>query len=145
MHKDLVAFSIRQFPDLLETERSGPAQNPFHQFGIEVGSGWFRIFYQMLSELDELRKSGEYIALRQVKEKWGGLRIYIDGPDEADDIVSKYSEMSCQICEICGEKGKLRSDGWMVTLCDLHDKERDKPCSIESINQMLKDAKDGVI
>ena len=145
MHKDLIAISVRKFPKLLEADRTGPPQNPFHQFGIEIGNGWFRIFYQMLSDLDELRKSGEYIALRQVKEKWGGLRVYIDGPDEADDIVSKYSEMSYQICEICGQKGKPRNDGWIMTLCDTHHGNRNAPCSEETINLMIKDAKDGTI
>ena len=145
MHKDLTEYLGGKFPVLLEVDRTDPPTNPFQQFGIEIGSGWFRILYQMLVELEEIRLCGEHVYLRQVKEKFGGLRVYIDGPDKADDIVEKYSSMSYKICEICGEEGKLRSDGWYITLCDQHDEDRHSPYSEEIIKAMLKDATDGAI
>jgi hypothetical protein len=33
--------------------------------------------------------------------------------------------MSGRICEMCGKPAKLRNDGWLVTLCDEHQTERE--------------------
>jgi hypothetical protein len=32
--------------------------------------------------------------------------------------------MSGNICETCGDKGEHRSGGWIRTLCDKHEEER---------------------
>ena len=61
----------------------------------------------------------------QIKEKFGGLRYYIDGGDETIYGMIRLAEsLSFTICEECGESGKLRSGGWMKTLCDKHEAER---------------------
>jgi hypothetical protein len=57
----------------------------------------------------------------QVKEKFGGLRFYFMSGDEfVQGAVALAERMSYTICEECGEPGKLRSGGWMRTLCDRH-------------------------
>jgi len=59
----------------------------------------------------------------QVKEKFGGLRWYINGASkEVHDIISKYESVSYHICEECGEPGEQRAGGWIKTLCDNHHK-----------------------
>jgi NADH pyrophosphatase NudC (nudix superfamily) len=55
----------------------------------------------------------------QVKEKYGGLRLYFSGGDEyAEGLVSMAEAMSYKICEVCGNAGKPNKGGWISTLCD---------------------------
>jgi len=57
----------------------------------------------------------------QVKEKFGGLRFYVDGStDKHDNYISFAESMSYQTCEKCGAPGKIYTDGWHRTLCDTH-------------------------
>lgn len=56
----------------------------------------------------------------QVKEKFGGLRFYMEGStDEIDKIIRKAESKCWETCEICGteEDVALRTGGWMRTLC----------------------------
>lgn len=87
----------------------------FDLFGIECGKGWASL-YEPLME----RCAKEGVTIHQIKEKFGGLRFYVDRalPDLYDAIHA--AEMrSFHICEDCGEPGKLRSmKGWLRTMCD---------------------------
>lgn len=61
----------------------------------------------------------------QVKEKFGGLRFYVNGGDDAvDSFISFAESMSHRICEKCGKPGKSRTGGWIYTLCDEHAEEK---------------------
>jgi hypothetical protein len=58
-----------------------------------------------------------------VKEKFGGLRFYVDDADpDLWNFLRGMEEKSFEICEACGAPGKTRkeTDGWMKTLCDEH-------------------------
>ena len=62
----------------------------------------------------------------QIKEKFGTLRFYTSGGDRLIDGMIWFAEsMSGRICETCGNSGKLRNSGWLVTLCDEHQTERE--------------------
>lgn len=55
----------------------------------------------------------------QIKEKFGTLRFYYDGGDEAvKGIVSMAEAMSGCTCEDCGKPGKRTGNGWVRTLCN---------------------------
>ena len=57
----------------------------------------------------------------QVKEKFGTLRFYVDGYHESiGKRIDQAEAESAQICEVCGNKGQQRSQGWVRTLCDWH-------------------------
>jgi hypothetical protein len=57
--------------------------------------------------------------LDQIKEKFGGLRFYIGGGDEAIfERINEAERESYHTCETCGRPGQLRGDGWMVTICN---------------------------
>lgn len=57
----------------------------------------------------------------QVKEKFGGLRFYVDGANcEHHNYISFAESMSYRTCETCGSPGKTYTDGWHSTLCDIH-------------------------
>jgi hypothetical protein len=65
--------------------------------------------------------------VRQVKEKFGALRVYLGREDPRISALVEFAEYhSSKVCEQCGAPGTLRTDGWMRTLCDAHEAERAK-------------------
>ena len=82
-----------------------------------VGSGWNLIIKNLIQDLIRLGWNKEVI---QVKEKFGGLRFYInEGTDEIHQRIGQAELESMKTCEITGRPGKLRNDiGWYRTLCD---------------------------
>jgi hypothetical protein len=59
--------------------------------------------------------------LTQVKEKYGTLRFYTSGGDDAVERYVEFAEyFSSRLCEDCGAPGNLRGGGWLRTLCDKH-------------------------
>jgi hypothetical protein len=57
----------------------------------------------------------------QVKEKFGGLRFYVQAATkEHYNYISFAESMSYRTCEQCGAPGKTYTDGWHMTLCDIH-------------------------
>jgi hypothetical protein len=84
---------------------------------FEIGDGWFPLIKELIEDLISLGWDKQTC---QVKEKFGGLRFYINtGSDEIFDRISKAEEDSYKTCEKCGKPGELRNDiGWYRTLCD---------------------------
>lgn len=67
----------------------------------------------------------EHIRVLQIKEKFGGLRFYYDGGDEyISGLVDMAETWAGHTCEQCGDRGERRSGGWVQTLCDKHEAER---------------------
>jgi hypothetical protein len=90
---------------------------------LGVGDGWLPLIKEMI---DELLAAGWDKRLHQSKEKFGGLRFYIDSPNDGlHHIIAKYERKSYDICEKCGKEGQLRKGGWMKTLCDEHSEGRE--------------------
>jgi hypothetical protein len=84
-----------------------------------VGKGWSKI----LDKLYDLKPRNVYVM--QVKEKYGGLRFYIGSADkEFFDAIDAAEKESFNTCEVCGELGKPRDLGWILTLCEKHYQER---------------------
>lgn len=85
---------------------------------FECGEGWYDIIKNLI---EELIATGWDKNVSQVKEKFGGLRFYIDlTPEGGNEIISKYEALSYKTCEKCGKDGMLRKGGWIQTLCDEH-------------------------
>jgi hypothetical protein len=56
-----------------------------------------------------------------VKEKFGGLRIYVNDADDNIRLRIETAQLeSFRTCEICGQPGTRREGGWIKTLCDEH-------------------------
>ena len=87
--------------------------------------GWRKAFgIQFMEELrEELIKVNNLNTFRiiQIKEKFGGLRFYINGAppnSKIYDIIDKYEDLSFEICEFCGAPGKTEDyQGWLFTWC----------------------------
>lgn len=83
-----------------------------------VGEGWWKILQALHDGLT--RESPNYQA-SQVKEKFGGLRVYLVTypTDEMARLIVEAEDWAATTCESCGEPGSLRTDRrWRKTLCD---------------------------
>lgn len=79
-----------------------------------VGKGWHPLVREVYKTLPE------HIKVVQVKEKFGGLRIYTDVYTEyLLDVLEQAQRQSFTVCEFCGEEGEKvqTSRGWIKTLC----------------------------
>jgi hypothetical protein len=100
--------------------------------GFAVGKGWYPVLELLCDNIqhhiDWKVKQGQEIAqveVEQIKEKFGGLRFYYSGGDEyISGLVSMAESFASSLCEDCGGIGKRRSGGWIRTLCDVHEAER---------------------
>ena len=89
-----------------------------------VGKGWAPLINRVFDKLETIKGS---IKIVQVKEKWGGLRIYTDYSNkELDKVIYDAEHESLEVCEVCGQSGKLRGKSWYYTSCDEHVKPGDK-------------------
>lgn len=64
----------------------------------------------------------------QIKEKFGGLRFYMNGEDEyISGAISMAESISLHTCEVCGSFGETKPVGsWLTTLCDTHRQEAEQ-------------------
>ena len=100
--------------------------------GFSCGEGWWPILESLCRHIqhhiDWKNKQSEVVAqvtVNQIKEKFGGLRFYYSGgDDEISGMVSIAESWAGHSCETCGAPGKSRSGGWIKTLCDHHEAER---------------------
>lgn len=86
-------------------------------FPIEFGPGWLRPFYNLCKSLLTEVKSDFHI--EQLKEKWGYANVYYSGgiTQYGQQLIEQFEEESKEICENCGEPGKIYYDGWAKCLC----------------------------
>lgn len=132
-----------KYPNLFENRLKSPRESPMG-FGIECNLGWFDIIsslcwmirqhednkkwrkeYLEKNDPEKLAVEPEYFPVKfdQVKEKYGGLRLYFSGGDEyVEGLVSMAEAISYYVCEICGNRGEANKGGWIRTLCDQHRK-----------------------
>ena len=89
---------------------------------LDWGTGWKDILDILFAKL-----SGRGIKITQVKEKFGGLRVYYDpwgvkteeDADLVDTFIQQAEEESLRTCQFCGSKNNVSTKGsWLLTLCD---------------------------
>jgi len=94
-------------------------------WGINCGDGWYWLIDQLCNSIqgycdNRIMEKAYQVEAVQVKEKFGGLRFYINGAnDTVYGMIDLAEHMSYGICEECGtlKNVKQRSDGWIRTLC----------------------------
>lgn len=93
---------------------------------FDVQVGWYPLIKNLINELINL---GWDKQVTQVKEKFGGLRFYINGgSDEMYNKITEAEKLSHETCELCGKKGELRTKiRWFTTLCDEHYEQKHTP------------------
>lgn len=94
------------------------------KYGLECGSGWHQIIFEMAKEIEALSHStGKKYKAVQIKEKFGGLRVYVNQNDaEIDEIIKRAESLCAKTCEACGKAGKnIAKGGWYKTVCEEHE------------------------
>lgn len=91
---------------------------------FECDDGWGPLITDLETKLKAL--SPDY-TISQVKEKFGGLRYYASAGDvgaetakQFYDLIREAEAQSYEICECCGQPGRLTrrgGRGWYKTLC----------------------------
>lgn len=121
-------------PNIFEIPKEGRLK-PFVP-SWECGSGWKGLIDPLIAECARLD-----INIEQIKEKFGGLRFYIEAQarivttagagssthrDETIllmNMIEKAEEASLRTCELCGAAGSLsdrKKRSWIKTLCPAH-------------------------
>lgn len=137
-----------KYPKIFRDRYASP-QSTCMCWGFSCGDGWYDLIdtlcsciqnhvenkfrqqqlslkYGNIKPEDVIPSEDLQVVAVQVKEKFGGLRFYINGADEeVHGMITMAEAMSHKICEDCGSKGTLRKGGWLRTLCDsCHDADQ---------------------
>ncbi len=60
----------------------------------------------------------------QIKEKFGGLRLYVDGVDTyGAGVIAMAEQLSVLTCDQCGAPGERHGGAWIRTRCKKHKKD----------------------
>lgn len=95
---------------------------PWELFHIECGKGWeslYKPIFEYIENYNKDKNDKDKIVITQVKEKWGGLRIYTNfHTDELFDMICNAEKESYNICEECGSRKDIGyTKGWIQTIC----------------------------
>lgn len=133
-----------EFAQRMETKYPDMFSEPYGGFCVDAG--WWPIIEGLCAEIDSYTKwrnntraarlkdnphgldipdEVPQVVVEQIKEKFGGLRFYYTGGDDTiNGMVRMAERWANHTCEECGKPGKSRSGGWIKTLCDEHEAER---------------------
>lgn len=123
-------------------DRNAPPTQTCMTWGFECSDGWYDVIdvlcAQIQAHVDSQIRSQQYkiesgklsqedaipedelqVVAVQVKEKFGGLRFYVNNADDrVYGMIDMASAMSYRICEQCGKPGAPGGTGWIETLCN---------------------------
>jgi hypothetical protein len=126
MRKKLEQRLVERWPTWFKTK--GDIRHTAMPRGFEHGDGWFDILWRLCEDLEPLvtemeRAGGRQFEVLQVKEKFGGLRFYVNcrRNEAIRQRIGIAADESFRTCEVCGQPGELREERWIKTLCDEHD------------------------
>ena len=125
MKQELDQLLCEKYPKMM-VNRNKNMQETCMCWGFECGDGWFNILDQLMGNIqhhiDWKNKKEEVVAqvtLDQVKEKFGTLRFYYSGGDDAiDGMVRMAESMSGVTCEECSAPAQTHGPGWIRTICE---------------------------
>ena len=107
---------------------------------FECDDGWYQLVRKLAAHAEELARdagldpeSDTWPHAAQVKEKFGGLRFYLEGgtPEihgKFFDMMMAVEQESRTVCERCGALGQVMNDGGYIhtscALCEVRRKKR---------------------
>lgn len=123
---------------------------PYELFGVECGNGWKHLYEPIIDAVAEYNlkqeKEDDKIEIHQIKEKFGGLRVYLSKyTNELRDIIEAAEEVSFNTCEICGKHidKPITENHWIYSECEeCHKKFLDKRAkAFEAYENKVKENK----
>ncbi len=84
--------------------------------GAFIGNGWFTLIIPVLEACER-----NEVEIHQIKEKFGGLRVYTDRVNaDVDAAIGAATANASKTCESCGGVSSIYLDGgWYSTLCQV--------------------------
>jgi len=122
MHQELSKKLYDEFPELYRGKDKSMQESCMY-WGFSHDDGWFMIIYDLSVDIMTICKRDgiDIPEVKQVKEKFGSLRFYIQGGNDAvRERIAQAEYSASKTCEVCGEPGHLRPGGYWRTLCDKH-------------------------
>jgi hypothetical protein len=125
MRKELEQKLVERWPRWFNT--GGDIRQTSMARGFEHEDGWFDILWRLCEDLEPRvaefeAAGGPKFEVTQVKEKFGGLRFYVNHKSDAiDQRIEAATEEASRTCEVCGQPGKMRQGRCIKTLCDEHE------------------------
>lgn len=130
MNDDLEGMLIAACPSLFNS----------NTISISGGDGWFDLIMDCSVRLEALNQTlpeDQRFTVAQIKEKFGGLRYYLDYKaeyqnDEAYAIIAEAERRADNTCSRCGSTKNVstRGERWIYTMCD--------SCSDESLPERAR-------
>lgn len=115
---------FEEFPKIFADKNKTPQESAMAA-GITTGDGWFWLIHHLCRALQECtdKDGSPQVVAFQVKEKFGGLKFYINngsGSNEQYSLIHFTESLSYSVCEECGSMAdiSLRKGGWIRALCD---------------------------
>lgn len=124
IQKDFANKLFKDFPKLFKHKED--KMRSLMCFGVMCEKGWYDLIYSLTKQIYDYSKNSSLdIEVVEIKEKFGGLRYYLEGGDKyIYKLIDRAEDESYKICEKCGKIGKLRTKrAWILTLCDRCNKE----------------------
>ena len=117
MNEKNTKYLLETYPGLYSQYKL-PMNQTCMCWGFECGDGWFDIVNNLSKKIAEIAPNVEAV---QVKEKFGGLRFYINGGnDDVYTLINNAEDLSYKTCEDCGSvENVTQTRGWIHTLCQL--------------------------
>jgi ribosomal protein L37AE/L43A len=98
---------------------------PYELFDIECGSGWKHLYEPIIDAVAEYNikqhNEDDKIEIHQIKEKFGGLRVYLSKyTDELRKMIEDAEEKSYHTCEMCGKHidKPIIKNHWIYAECE---------------------------
>jgi hypothetical protein len=129
---------VRRYPKILKNYGGDPMQTCMAH-GFECQNGWFNLLdkcmekLQYFCDLCSINGREVQVVAEQIKSKFATLHFYvtISGSNDIEisiisTIINEAEDKSERTCEICGEHGKIYTNGWHMCLCKNHAIENKK-------------------
>lgn len=114
----MTELDVSRYPTLFPGQESLPGAD-----------GWHRLLERLFNDLEPMASAVEAGApdkaprVLQVKEKFGGLRVYLSkvGTPEMSARIDVAEEEASRTCYVCGEPGQMLDfNGFYNVRCPLH-------------------------
>jgi hypothetical protein len=121
MRQELEHLLFKKYPKIFK-QKDLPCNQTCMCWGIATRDGWFGLIDALCHDIQAYidKNNISQVEAFQVKEKFGGLRFYVEGGDEyTDKLIHKACILSYTICEKCGSTENVvqTNTGWIYTLC----------------------------
>lgn len=117
---------VQKYPSYFKGYKTQDSHVPL-MWGFEISSGWLEIIDSLCEKIQSLNACNDFTIV-QIKEKFGGLRVYCHYSNaEIESAIVDAEKEAMKTCEMCGTKENITTQGkrWIKTLCDVCRQKRE--------------------